>query len=242
MPRFAGLDLAAGRGVTALAVLTVEEDSSLRYEAGESVHLTTDDAILDALGRVTPRVLAIDAPLSLPRIVLSALLTQPTSESAEAQSTSSPYTRAAERDPVWTTLGVRPFPVSFLGGLTFRALTLCARIRASLPELPVIETFPTATFRMLSLTTVSRAGETRPRKAAPAARQALQQRLSGVIRGVPSTDVRLLDADSLDALGAALAAVAYALAEYTAIGDATEGQIILPRPALAQSVASSDSL
>lgn len=227
MRRVAGLDLAAGRGVTAVAILELDGDGSVRIAGDKSRRLSTDQEILEALAVFRPRVLAIDAPLSLPRAVASALSPR-AAETAPPES--SPYTRAAERDAVWTSLGVRPFPVSFLGGLTFRAIALTARIRASLPETIVIETFPTATFRALGFTAAPRAGMQKARKSTQEAREALQFRLASVVHGVPQAKERLLDADSLDAIGAALAAAAFERGEYLAIGDALEGQLILPGP------------
>ena len=219
----AGLDLAAGRGVSALAVLRAEDGNAFRYVFSEATQLSTDEEIVQALGRVQPRVLAIDAPLSLPRAVAAAL----GAHIRDTLAFGSPYTRAAERRPIWSSIGVRPFPVSFLGGLTFRALVLAAHLRAAHPDITIIETFPTATFRLLGLTGDMREVR-RPRKTTPAARVALQRRLTDCIPGVPSPDVQLLDADSLDAIGAAMAALAFDHGAYLAVGDATEGQIILP--------------
>lgn len=222
----AGLDLAAGRGVTALAALRLEDDGSVRYDAEEQCHLTTDEEILQALTRLRPRVLAVDAPLSLPHAVISALGLHV----ADTPTRGSPYTRAAERDPMWSILGVRPFPVSFLGGLTFRALVLASRLRAAHPDIVLVETFPTATFRAMGFTT-NAPGERRPRKSSAEPRAALQRRLAESIFGVPPPDERLLDTDSLDAIGAAIAALAFDRGVYRAVGDVTEGQIILPGPA-----------
>lgn len=219
----AGLDLAAGRGVTALAILRVDDDKSFHYVSEERRQLSSDDEILQALLRLRPCVLAIDAPLSLPRAVTAAL----DANGEDTATLGSPYTRAAERDHIWSSIGVRPFPVSFLGGLTFRALVLAARLRAALPDTALIETFPTATFRLLGLADDAH-GRRRPRKTTPVARDALQRRLTDCIQGVPSPDEHLLDADSLDAIGAAIAALAFDRGEYRAAGDAMEGQIILP--------------
>lgn len=219
----AGLDLAAGRGVTALATLSLGDDSAFQYLSEEQLQLTTDEDILHALGRLRPHVLAIDAPLSLPRAVAAALW----AHDGDTPTRGSPYTRDAERDPIWPSIGVRPFPVSFLGGLTFRALVLAARLRAAQPEIAIIETFPTATFRILGLGADAQEGR-RPGKATPAARDALQRRLADCIPGVPSPDEQLLDADSLDAIGAAIGALAFDRGKYRAVGDPTEGQIIVP--------------
>ena len=233
MYRAAGLDLAAGRGVSELAILQVGDDGAPRYEAGERRAVVSDDDILAELARVEPRVLAIDAPLSLPRSVVEALAGRQPSDRdyGEADARRSPYTRAAERDPTWSALGIRPLPVSFLGGLTFRALVLTSRIRAAAPRLIVIETFPTAVFRILGLTSPAATGDRRSAKSSQNAREALQAQLARVMVGIPSTD-DLLSADTLDAIGAALAATSYEHGMYIAVGDASEGQIVLPVEAL----------
>jgi predicted nuclease with RNAse H fold len=73
--RVAGLDLAAGRGRSALAVVEVErgdEAPSWRRMA-EASPLVTDAEIVAALAQQQPVVLAIDAPLSLPERVANAL-------------------------------------------------------------------------------------------------------------------------------------------------------------------------
>lgn len=225
----AGLDLAAGRGVSELAFLRVEDGVRPTFDNTEHRPVVSDDEIIGELARRMPRVVAIDAPLSLPRAVTSALAPGPAT--AADASSASPYTRAAERDPIWSTFGVRPFPVSFLGGLTFRAVILVARLRAALPEILVIETFPTAVFRALGLTGPANAKRRTPKQSIEA-RMALQSRLQTTLTGVPAPDQALLSADLLDALGAALAALAFATGTFVAAGEAGEGQIILPTTAV----------
>ncbi|HKV85100.1 MAG TPA: DUF429 domain-containing protein, partial [Ktedonobacterales bacterium] len=202
----AGLDLAAGRGVSELAFLRIGDGVQPTFDIADHQPVVSDDDIVGELARRTPRVLAIDAPLSLPRPVMSALA--PGSATTPNASSASPYTRAAERDPIWSTLGVRPLPVSFLGGLTFRAVVLAARVRATLPDTTVIETFPTAVFRVLGMT-ASLGGRQRAGKQSVEARTALQWRVRTLLTGVPTPDEALLGADLLDALGAALAALAF---------------------------------
>ena len=293
MPVVVGIDLAAGRGVTEVAALAFDDtnDGIGRAEGvdggraprflREAYRATqNDDEIVAAVCACAPSVIAIDAPLSLPAAVLAALtgaaalagVADTTNGLRDATSPQhpSPYTRAAERDPIWRQLGVRPFPVSFLGGLTFRALTLLPRLRAAAPDAAIIEVFPTATLATLGIRYVAptatptsvgvadanaKAGPSAiplaprsplsrrsgggagggaggggraPAKTTPARRAATQAGLARWIDCLPDPNAELLGADLLDALAAALTAVAYARGRSLAVGDPTEGQIILP--------------
>ncbi len=240
-----GIDLAAGRGVSALAALRLHA-SERASSALTSLSLITlsyprdDVAMLDEVAALTadpllqaPVVVGLDAPLTLPEPVATAL------RGASVTSDASRYTRAAERDPIWSQLGVRPFPVSFLGGLVFRAIPLAAQLGALAPVVSVVEVFPTAAFLALDLF------QPEPRRAprattAPAAirrgktmpdrRRATQTSLAGYISGLPLpiADAEPLGADALDALAAALTRAAVALGASQAIGDPAEGCIILP--------------
>ncbi len=227
----AGIDLAAGRGKTEVAVLTADGDSGRpRFHAARHVPVSSDEEILDVITHTAPCVIAIDAPLSLPRAVDVALHAAP--EAASRTGTyGSPYTRAAERSPAWKDVGVRPLPVSFLGGLVFRAIALLPALRAVAPEATIIEVFPTGSLRQLGVTdraATTAAGE-RLSKTSESARGVVQNGLSHWIDGIPDPVAHLVSADLLDALAAALTAICYAAHTYVAVGDADEGQIILPR-------------
>lgn len=226
MTRVAGLDLAAGRGRTALAVLETSAaiDGPPRLVA-ISPSLVADSQIVAAIVTEQPAALAIDAPLSLPARVAAALRL-PVAESA-ALADASPYTRAAERDPIWRALGVRPLPVSFLGGLTFRALTLWPLLRAALPDAAIVEAFPSGTFAALGIRAPNSEGR-RPSKSTPQARASVQAGLRAHIGDMPDPASELLDADTLDALACALTAAAFLRGAYRSAGDAAEGQIVLP--------------
>lgn len=180
---------------------------------------SSDDQITAETLRLRPAVIAIDAPLTLPGPVAAALV------GAEWGGHPSPYTRAAERDPHWRALGVRPLPVSFLGGLTFRAIPLAARLRAALPETALIEVFPNASLRSLG---IRPAGEGRAGKATIAARRETQAGLGAWVGGLPaaSAEAEPLSADALDAVVAALTALAYMRRLTLTAGDPTEGCII----------------
>src|SRR5262249_31956129 len=124
MPTVAGIDLAAGRGVTAVAVLAVNDvpsDGSVRPRFDHPYHqaVQSDTEILEAVARALPLVVGIDAPLTLPTVVADALRASfhaPQAKHAWPIEVGSPYTRAAERDPLWGQIGLRPLPVSFLSG------------------------------------------------------------------------------------------------------------------------------
>jgi predicted nuclease with RNAse H fold len=168
----AGLDLAAGRGATEIARLTLRARERPRFAAAAYVAVVTDHDIIAALRAYHPAVVAIDAPLRLPAPVASAL-----SGKDAMVANSSPYTRAAERDPIWTELGIRPLPVSFLAGLTFRALCLVARLSDALPASASIEAFPSGAHASLGLR-ADAPGVQRQGKTTAAARRGLQLELA----------------------------------------------------------------
>ena len=235
----AGIDLAAGRGTTEVAVLRLAAGAERPcFEATAHRSVTSDGEILAALLAACPTVVAIDAPLSLPAVVAAAVRGEPVavaSGDAVEGMAASPYTRAAERDPLWGRLGVRPLPVSFLGGLTFRALALLPQLRAHLPAARLIEVFPSATLRAFGIRPAERGGAAgrRTPKTAPAARSETQRGLAALLDGLPPAQPEPLGADLLDALAAALTALAYARDAYIAAGDPQEGQIIVPQWPLA---------
>lgn len=230
--RVVGVDLAAGRGITAVATLRLGAAGERPVFDADLSGVALDDAHLLALvTRAAPTVVAIDAPLSLPAAVRAAL-----GGEGPFGTPASPYTRAAERDPIWSALGVRLFPVSFLGGLTFRAIALLPHLRAALPDASLIEVFPSGTLHCLGLRPAATRTGAAPRpprqpKTALAARAALHAALADLIDGLPPASPEPLGADHLDALAAALTAAAYARGDYSAVGDPLEGQIILPRSA-----------
>ncbi|HZC07516.1 MAG TPA: DUF429 domain-containing protein [Ktedonobacterales bacterium] len=221
-----GVDLAAGRGVTAIATLQlVATPSAPTILTLRSLsHASDDDAIIAEVLRERPGVIALDAPLTLPAPVAAALAGRAPDPNA------SPYTRAAERDPIWSRLGVRPFPVSFLGGLTFRAIPLAARLHAVAPVSQIIEVFPSSALVALGLRAPSTRGHARRSKAAVEVRRAAHSALSRIVEGLsaPAKDEAPLDADSLDAIAAALTAALFTLGATQIIGDQREGCIIMP--------------
>lgn len=248
-----GIDLAAGRGTTEVVRLTLDGiEATPFFHASDHRPVVSDEEIIAAVASCRPDVVAIDAPLSLPARVAHSLAvlgphgvehgvtlaaSPPASAGVAPAETAgaTPYSRAAERDPIWAHLGVRPFPVSFLGGLTFRAITLLPALRLAVPDCRIIEVFPSGSASALGLRMGKNTLATHSRRLAkttPHVRAQLQQALAAHISGVPAVDENgehPLGADLLDALLAALTAVAYLRGTYVAIGDPAEGQIVLPQ-------------
>jgi predicted nuclease with RNAse H fold len=293
----AGIDLAAGRGVTEVALLRMQdEDAAPIFVPEGHRQVVSDDDILAVLAEARPSVIAIDAPLSLPAPVAAAVRGEssrvvgchrgteapahgtasglksahrlgdmgnpayhevasenepsvapqdiahsvgascgrPAFATPPSLLSSSPYTRAVERDPIWSELGLRPLPVSFLGGLTFRALALLPKLRAILPDAGIIEVFPTATLRLLGIRPAEARKMKREAKTSVPARAEVQAGLAWYIAGLRATSPEPLGADLLDALAAALTAVAFLRGTFTAIGDLEEGQLVLPNAEFAR--------
>ncbi len=229
-----GIDLAAGRGITALAALRGGDDRpALIDQVTLAGAADQDGAIAAWITPHAPAIIAMDAPLTLPAAVMAALrgvwgasgtgLRWGADFSQPPGPTQSPYTRAAERDPVWSQLGVRPFPVSFLGGLTLRAIVLAARLHASLPTTRIIEVFPTATLRILAPDPPHAGAKTTPARRAQA-----WSLLCSHIDGLVTDDEPPPSADVIDALAAAWTGWAHHQGASLAIGDVDEGQIIVP--------------
>lgn len=233
MIRIAGLDLAAGRGRSALAALDLDAVSGRLHYVTHEHPVGSDAEIVASLRALGAAVLAIDAPLSLPATVAAALGVPGAPPPSMLPDDASPYLRAAERDPLWRRLGVRPLPVSFLGGLTFRALALLPRLRAALPETAIIEAFPSGALAALGITRHDDgkrgSASSRRAKTTAVARAAVQHGLARYIAGLPESTSVPLDADQLDAVLCALTAAAYLRGTYDVAGDAAEGQIVVLR-------------
>jgi predicted nuclease with RNAse H fold len=230
MSAVAGIDLAAGRGITEVAVLLMEDESRHPvFDASTYRQVTTDEEIVAAVAAAHPAVIAIDAPLTLPRAVVRGLGvggSLPNDEALAVEAARSPYTRAAERAPIWSTLGIRPLPVSFLGGLTFRAISLLPQLRTAVPGAAIIEVFPSATLRCLGIK--SQTAGTKAGKAAEATRRIVQRGLLAHIDGIAAPENIVYGADLLDALAAALTGVMFLRGRYIVAGDVAEGAIVLP--------------
>ena len=158
-----------------------------------------DNEILDFIVEKRPSLVAIDAPLTLPR-------------GRRSLEGSGPSMRECDR--ALKRLGLKPLPLTFkaMKQLTIRGIG----IKRSLEGLGfrVIEVFPNGAQRVLGLPT-KREGIENLRKAL---------RSLGV-KGVPDDQ----DGDILDAITCALVGLMYLRGECIELGDPREGVIIMPR-------------
>lgn len=109
----------------------------------------------------------------------------------------------------------------------FRGTVLAACLRRALPEMRVVEVFPTAVMRILDMYGATEISAAR-RKTRADSRAERQRRMAHWITGRPSPGRMPQSADPLDALAAALTAVAVVCAASVAVGDDEEGRIVLP--------------
>lgn len=164
--------------------------------------LHTDREILDQTIAARPKVVSIDAPLFLPRGRVSLDVEGP------------PHFRECDKELL--KMHIKFFPISLgpMRMLTQRGMALRAALERE--EFEVIESFPGAVQDMLRMP--------RKQRGLPLLRKALAK--FGVkFEGSP----RQLTGDELDAVTSALVGVLYLRNDYTAIGDPTEGLMILPR-------------
>ena len=163
--------------------------------------LHTDDEILGHTLAAEPSVISIDAPLFLPKGRKS------------IEDRGPPHFRECDKELL--RMHIRFFPISLgpMRMLTTRGMRLRAVFESQ--GLEVIESFPGAIQDMLHM----------PRKQAglPLLARALIE--YGVTLGKPEGE---LNGDELDAVTSALVGLLYRKGKYRAIGDPTEGLMILP--------------
>lgn len=164
----------------------------------------TDKEILSATFASAPSVVSIDAPLSLPRGRRS------------LEERGPPHFRECDRE--LQKMHIRFFPISLgpMRMLTARGMRLRSILESK--GLEVVESFPGAAQDLLHM----------PRK------QEGLTRLANALRGYGvkfDRSSRGLTGDELDAATSALVGLLYIRGEYRAIGDPTEGLMILPKPA-----------
>ena len=196
--KFIGIDLAGSPTRPTGFCLA---DSKMRVECKL---LYTDKEILEAVKLAPAKIVAIDAPLALPkgRHCLN--------EHCRGRA----HFRTCDR--VLSRMRIRGFPITIgpMRMLTTRGIRLSKRLRQLRVE--AIETFPGAAQDILGI----------PRKQVSLVE--LQRALAGLCTG----DVveRKLTGDELDAIKCALVARDYAAGSYLAIGDPSEILMIVPRP------------
>ena len=171
--------------------------------ATETRVLGDDDSVLDAVRTAGARLVAVDAPLSLPRGRASLDIPSP------------PHLRACDR--ALGALGIRFFPITLgpMRQLTRRGMAIADRLRRDGFE--VIEAYPGGAQDVLGL----------PRKGAgeEGLRRALVRfGFSG------SVERRGVTHDELDAVLCAYTAREHASGRALVLGDPEEGTLVLPRP------------
>lgn len=175
----------------------------------------TDGEILSLVRQEGPQVVAIDAPLSLPRgwhclewpCRCGRCDAPPgTRRSAEAALS------AQGIGLFWTTRR------SIIKPMIYRAIGL--RERIALTRTEVIEVYPYASKVRLF-------GRSIPKKGTVEGRRWLRQRLDGLVPGLAAAGP--LGHDELDALVAAYTAYLYGTNRAVQVGDPQEGAIVLPR-------------
>ncbi len=164
--------------------------------------LHTDDEIFTVTVSATPDVVSIDAPLFLPKGRVSLDTRGP------------PHFR--ECDLELRRMKIRFFPISLgpMRMLTARGMRLRARLEED--GIEVIESFPGAIQDILGI----------PRKQVGLKELELGLQSQGVRWGDP---MATRSGDELDAATSALVGMLYLKKEYRAIGDPSEGLMILPR-------------
>lgn len=200
-----GIDLSGlsrgTKGRTALAQLSLSDPPQLL-----DLHLLrrgerTDLELLAWVDNRPPKVVAIDAPLSLPHSV--------TCSDRECVRCDPARATYLARDIDAPAGGM---PTVMIAGIAFRGIYLARRLRALGYE--VIEVYPAAAYRAFGL--VSKADRRDPVRVAGA----IEQRVPGV---------HLETGDERDAVAAAIVAVSYVLARAASIAG-EDGTIWLPTP------------
>jgi len=165
------------------------------------VVLHTDQEIVERTMASRPDVVSIDAPLFLPRGRASLEIKGP------------PHFRECDKELL--RMHIRFFPISLgpMRMLTARGIRLRSTLEAS--GLEVIESFPGAIQDLLGM----------PRKQKGLALLSDALRDYGVSSDRPAEE---LNGDELDGITCALVGLFYLRGDYRAIGDPTEGLMILP--------------
>ena len=205
---YLGIDLtSSARRLSAYAVL--HDDGALA-----EVGLAREDAELLALAEDRrPRVVAIDAPLSLPRGLCCL------EEACPCRPVAPNGLKAAERELFRQGISLYATTKrSIIKRMIYRAMGL----RRTLEErgIPVIEVYPYASKVRLW-------GKGIPKKTTPAGRQWLRERLQGLVPGLREHPERL-GHDQLDAVVAAYTAYLYGRGRAEGVGDREEGLICVP--------------
>jgi predicted nuclease with RNAse H fold len=171
----------------------------------------SDAELLTLVDCWRPRVVAIDAPLSLPRGLCCL---------EEACSCRAVALKAAERELFRRGISLYATTKrSIIKAMVYRAIGLRRALEAR--GIPVIEVYPYAAKVRLW-------GKPIPKKTTPVGRQWLRERLDDLVPGLAEHEGRL-GHDQLDAIVAAYTAYLYDRDLAEGVGDADEGLIWVPR-------------
>ena len=206
---YLGIDLTSTpRRPSGYAVL--DEGGSLAH-----VGLAREDVELLALSeRWCPKVVAIDAPLSLPRGLCCL------EETCPCRPVAPNGLKAAERELFQQGISLYATTKrSIIKPMIYRAMRLRCTLEAR--GIPVIEVYPYASKVRLW-------GKPIPKKTTAAGRRWLRERLEGLVPGLREHEGRL-GHDQLDAVVAAYTAYLYDRGQAEGVGDPDEGLIYVPR-------------
>jgi predicted nuclease with RNAse H fold len=190
-----GIDLAGSeKRKTGICILNEELEANCFY-------LFKDKEILDLIEKEKPDLIAIDAPLSLPKGRKS------------LKRRSKIHFRKCDRE-LWS-FGIKFFPITLgpMRKLTERGIKLRKILEK---KYKVIEVYPGATQDILKI----------PRK-----QKGLKKLKKGLEKLGIKILKKNLNGDELDAITSALTGFLYLRGKYIAIGDEKESQIILPKRA-----------
>ncbi len=187
----------------------------LRGDGGlADVGMAHEDAeLLELAGRWQPSVVAIDAPLSLPRGLCCL--------DEDCPCLAPGGLKAAERELFRR--GISLYATT-KRSIIKRMICRAMELRRTLEDrgFPVIEVYPYAS-------KVSLFGRPIPKKTTSAGRTWLRKKLEGIVPGVAAYEGRL-GHDELDAIVAAYSACLHARRLAEGVGDPDEGMIYLPLP------------
>lgn len=207
---YLGIDLTSSPA-RASAYALLGEDGSL-WEVGA---LGTDQEMLLLAERARPSLVAIDAPLGLPRGMCCLEPSCPCVPQA------ADGLRAAEREVIARGFGLfRTTKKSIIKAMVYRGMALRGLLEDA--GLRVLEVYPYASKAILF-------GRPLPKKTTAEGRAFVLARLEGLIPGLAGVG-RALGHDELDALVAAYTARLFAAGQAEKLGEELEGTICLPRP------------
>ncbi|MGQ9546640.1 MAG: DUF429 domain-containing protein [Dehalococcoidia bacterium] len=210
-PTFFGIDLTSTEA-KATACLGVDNELQLVYLG----FLTKNEDIIILLDFYSPRVIGIDAPLSLPQGLCCL------EESCACQPKFPGKNRQCDQE--LRKLGIPCYPTSkktFVKGLIYRGIDLKTSLNRQLEQASqVIEVYPFASKVRLF-------GKTMPRKITRQGMSYLKEKMSEIMPGLRRYS-DMLNHDLCDAAVAAYTALLYDQNRVKVLGNSEEGLIFIP--------------